>query len=94
MTNGDCIKGVTVVDISFKIKGKRVQPDNMTDVLDIIFLKFVGEKINDSVALIRCNKHGREPSVLVKGQDLDNLEYEVSGCCEDLINKAKKTLNC
>ena len=65
----------------------------MTDVLDILFLKHIREKINESIASIHCNKHGKQPSVTVKGQNIDNLNYEVSGCCEDLINKVNKRLN-
>ena len=86
------IEEKTVVDVSFEIKGKMVQPEDMPDVLDILFMKHVREKINSSTASIRCNEHFGELSVLVKGQDLNNLTYEVSGCCEDLIKKAKKKI--
>lgn len=82
-----------MVDVSFEIKGEKVQPDSMKDVLDILYLKHIREKINSSIASIRCNEHGKQASVLVKGQNLDNLDYEVSGCCEDLIKKVKKRLN-
>ena len=81
-----------MVDVSFKINGKMVMPNDMTDVLDILFLKHLTEKINGSVASIRCNTHGKQPSVLVEGQDLDNLNYEVSGCCEDLVKKVKRKI--
>ena len=81
-----------MVDVSFEIKGKRIEPDNMTDVLDILFLKHVSEKIKASVASIHCTKHDEQPSILVKGQSLDNLNYEISGCCEDLIKKIKKKI--
>jgi hypothetical protein len=33
-----------MVDISFEINGKIVQPDDMTDALDILFLKHIREK--------------------------------------------------
>ena len=81
-----------MAEVSFEIKGERVQPDNMKDVLDILFLKHIREKINNSTASIRCNEHGRQASILVKGQNLDNLDYEVSGCCEEFVKKVKKRL--
>jgi len=81
-----------VVDVTFKIKGKRVEPGDMADVLDILFLKHVREKIKASVESIRCTKHDKQLSVLVKGQSLDNLNYEISGCCEDFIKKVKKKI--
>ena len=81
-----------MIDISFEIKGEKIQPENMADVLDILFLKHVREKINASVASICCKKHDKQPSILVKGQNLDSLNYEVSGCCEDFVNQVKKKL--
>ena len=81
-----------MVDVSFEIKGKKIEPDDMTDVLDILFLKHISEKIKASVASIHCTQHDKQPSILVKGQNLDNLNYEISGCCEDFIKKVKKKI--
>ena len=81
-----------MINVSFEIKGERVGPDDMTDVLDILFLKHVSEKIKDSVASLSCAKHHKQASILVKGQSLDNLNYEVFGCCEDFIKKIKKKI--
>jgi hypothetical protein len=86
------LREITMIDVSFEIKGEKVQPDNMKDVLDILFLKHIRKKINNSIDSIRCNEHGKQASVLVKGQNIDNLNYEVSGCCEDLIKKVKKKI--
>ena len=81
-----------MIEVTFEIKGKTVQPDNMTDALDILFLKHVREQINDSIESVRCNKHGEQASVVVRGSNLDNLNYEVSGCCSDFTKKIKKRL--
>jgi len=82
-----------MVDISFEINGKTIQPDSMSDALDILFLKHVSEKIEDTCSSIRCPEHYGSPSILVKGENLDTLEYEVRGCCENFVNKVKKKLN-
>ena len=76
-----------MVDISFEINGKIVQPDDMTDALDI------REKTKNSLASVCCSAHGKKPSIIVRGQTIDNLNFEVSGCCDDLINKVNKQLN-
>ena len=81
-----------MVDVSFEIEGKRVEPDSMKDVLDIMFLKHVRNQINDSVNAIWCKKHGEQVSVLVKGSSLDNLNYQVSGCCDEFVNRVKKKI--
>ena len=82
-----------MVDVSFEINGKTVQPDSMSDALDILFLKHVSEKIEATCSSISCMEHGGRPSILVKGENLDTLEYEVHGCCEKFVNKIKKRLN-
>ena len=74
-----------MLDISFEIKGEEVKPDSFKDVLDIIFLRHIREKIEMSIGSMCCQEHGKQPTIKVKGQNLDNLTYEVSGCCDKLI---------
>lgn len=81
-----------MVDISFEIKGKIIEPDGMKDVLDILFLEHLREKIQNCLEPVRCEKHGHEPCVKVKGQDVDNLTFEVSGCCKDIIREAQEKI--
>ena len=82
-----------MVDVSFEINGETVQPDSMSDALDILFLKHIREKTKNSLGAINCTEHGEKPSIIVRGQTIDNLNFEVSGCCGDLINKVNKQLN-
>ncbi len=42
------------------------------------FKKQVGEYV--------CPEHGLHPTVKVKGQNIDKIEFEVSGCCQHLID--------
>ena len=86
------LKEAEMVDVSFEINEKNMEPDDMKDVLDILFLKYVRKRINESVESVCCKIHGKQPSVLVKGQSLDDLSYVVSGCCEEFINKVKKKI--
>lgn len=81
-----------MIDISFEIDGRTVQPDSMVDALDILFLKHVREKINDSIESACCTIHGKKPSVTVRGSSIDNLSYDVSGCCKEFVEKVKKKL--
>lgn len=81
-----------MVYISFEIGGEFVEPDNMKDVLDITFMKHIKERIENSLAGIRCPIHDRPPTIIVKGENLDNLHYEISGCCDELIKKARMVI--
>ena len=33
-----------------------------------------------------CPEHGLHPTVKVKGRNIDKIEFEVSGCCQQLID--------
>ena len=81
-----------MAEISFEIKGKTIEPDGMKDVLDILFLEHLREKIQNCLEPVRCEKHGHEPCVKVKGQDVDSLTFEVSGCCQDIIRQAQEKI--
>ena len=78
-----------MVDIAFEIKGKTIEPEGMKDVLDVIFLEHLGNEIRKCLGSVQCKKHGSKPMVKVKGQSLDSLTYEVSGCCPDFIKEAQ-----
>ena len=81
-----------MVDISFEIKGITVTPAEMKDVLDVMFMEHLHDEISNRIGSMRCQKHGLEPRVTVKGQSLDDLIYEVTGCCDDLVNEARKKI--
>ena len=78
-----------MLDISFEINGRKVNPNNVKDVLESAILSQVAESIKKSVGNLRCAEHGQSPKIKVKGRNLDNLSFNISGCCEDLIEKVR-----
>jgi hypothetical protein len=48
--------------------------------------------IKQQVGSLRCPTHGQAPTVHVKGHSLDNLSFEVGGCCQDLIDRVTAKL--
>ena len=81
-----------MIDISFEINGRKVSPRNMGNALESAVLKSVQESITKSVGSVRCPEHVQKPKVKVKGRNLDSLSFEVSGCCDQLIETVKKKL--
>lgn len=81
-----------MIDISFEINGRKVSPGSMGNALESAVLKSVQESITKSVGSARCPEHGQTPKVKVKGRNLDSLSFEVSGCCDQLIETVKKKL--
>ena len=76
-------------NISFEIDGRKTDPRNIADALEASVLKQVETSIRNSVGSLRCREHGQCPRILVKGHGIKNLSFEVSGCCEALINDVK-----
>lgn len=81
-----------MIDISFKINGRKVNPRNMKDALESAVLGEVQDSIKKSVGSIRCKEHGSAPKITVNGRNLDNLSIEVNGCCDALIEQVTAKL--
>lgn len=76
-------------NISFEINGRKTDPRNIANVLEAAVLKQMESSIRNSVGSLRCRAHGQTPRILVKGNGLKNLSFEVSGCCEALVTEVK-----
>jgi len=81
-----------MIDVSFKINGRKVQPNQVGGFLTNAVLANVTEQIKKNVGSVRCPDHGKSAKIICKGKSLDNLSFEISGCCETLINTVKRKL--
>lgn len=81
-----------MIDISFEINGRKVSPRNIGNALESALLESVQKSITAAVGSVQCPEHGQKPKIKVKGRSLDSLNFEVSGCCEQLIESVKKKL--
>lgn len=81
-----------MIDISFEINGRKVSPRNVGDTLESAMLQSIQDSISKAVGSARCPEHGHKPKIKVKGRNLDSLKFEVSGCCDSLIEQVKRKL--
>jgi len=81
-----------MLDISFEINGRKVSPNNVGDALERAILQSVSDSIKRSVGSLRCPEHRSSPKIVVKGRDLNNLSFEVSGCCQKLMDSVESRL--
>jgi len=81
-----------MIDISFEINGKKVSPRNAGNALESAMLQSVQDSISKAIRSARCPQHGQKPKIKVKGRNLDSLKFEVSGCCDSLIEQVNKKL--
>lgn len=77
--------------IYFEINGKRVRPQNIGDAIMRAVLKNVEAQIREKVGSVRDPETGEFPTVIVRGDSLDNLSMHVEGS-QKLIELVSKRL--
>jgi hypothetical protein len=82
-----------MVEVSFEINGRKVQPNQIGEVLTKAVLTSVAEQIKSKVGSVRCQDHGASPKIICKGNSIESLGFEVSGCCEKVIDSVKQKLS-
>ncbi len=82
-----------MLDILFEINGRKVSPNRIGDALEAAVLKELQTTIKKSVGSVKCPKHNSNPKIVVKGRTMDNLNFEISGCCDDLVKEVRQKLS-
>jgi hypothetical protein len=57
----------------------------------IVLTQFT-DSIKKQVGGSICPEHGLHPTVKVKGSNFDKVEFEVSGCCQQVLDIVNKRL--
>lgn len=78
-----------MVEITWEINGKKVSANNFGNALEAAVFKSVQERISQAVGSTRCAVHGKAAQITVRGRDLKDLNFEVKGCCEALIEQVR-----
>jgi hypothetical protein len=81
-----------MLKISFEVNGKKVNPNNIDGAIEAAVLSNVSDHLKKAVGSVRCSEHGESPAIKVKGRNLENLSFEISGCCEALVEHVKEKL--
>ena len=80
-----------MIDITFEINGRKVDPRKIGDALERAMYDSVVNQITQKVGNIRDPKTGERPKIKVKGTNLDNLNFDISGS-EELVEKVRQKL--
>lgn len=54
------------------------------DDLEKAVLKAAAESVTKTVRSMRCPTHGEGAKIIVKGRTVEGLDFEISGCCDEL----------
>jgi hypothetical protein len=55
--------------------------------LEQAILQQISEQVSTTLRSVQCSEHGQYAKVTVKGQSLEKLSFEVSGCCQALVDQ-------
>lgn len=77
--------------IKFTIGGRTVDPNNIKDALMAAVLDGIRAQITEKVGVIRDPDTGEFPTIIVRGDDIENLKLHVEGS-PALIAKVKQRL--
>jgi len=81
-----------MVSISWEIGGKRVDARYSGDALQAALRKGIEDAIRAKVGQCVCPEHGQHPTLVGSGA-LTSPSFQVSGCCQKLIDEVKRRLS-
>jgi len=80
------------MQITFMINGQKVTPKRESSSIDEIITARLQDIIEELIGSARCPEHGMQPQVIGKGESVNNINFEISGCCEEFIAEVKVKL--
>jgi hypothetical protein len=81
-----------MMKIEFVLRGRSVTLDEVEDVRARAMLREIERSIRDRVGGLRCAEHDAYPKLTATGSAPDDLEFELAGCCSDLLAKTTAAL--
>lgn len=79
-------------DLTFEINGRKVDSNNMKDAIEKATFKLLKENITKNVGSIKCPQHHSSAKIIAKGNNIHNVSFSISGCCQKLIDETTKKL--
>ena len=79
--------------ISFEVNGKKVAPDQLAKEMEKALVRETAEELEQQLAGMTCATHGKRPRIRAEqGASFDSLTFEVTACCDDLMERAQAVL--
>lgn len=82
-----------MIEIVFVLRGNQIAPDDVEDARERAVLKQIEQSIRDRVGGLRCATHGASPRLTATGPRADALDFELAGCCDELMQQATASLS-
>ena len=81
-----------MIDIFFEIGGRKVRPNQLGDALEKAIFQEIADSVTKSLQGTYCLTHSSRPKVKCVGRSIEDLRFEISGCCDRLVKQATDKL--
>lgn len=81
-----------MIEIVFVLRGQTVSLDEVEDIRERAILGEIKRSIEERVGALRCSEHGAFPKLTASGSRADALEFDLAGCCQDLLARTAARL--
>ncbi|BAX51938.1 hypothetical protein FA893_01480 [Photobacterium damselae subsp. piscicida] len=82
-----------MINISFKLDGKPVKPNDIADALKASMFVAIENQVRESIGLLSCPVHNESPQIIIHGDDINDIKLEFNGCCDELMNLVTESLD-
>jgi hypothetical protein len=76
--------------VEFTLDGRRVSEAQFGRGMEQKILGIAEDHVRAAVEGTRCTTHGRYARVVAMRKRSGKLEFDVEGCCDDLISRAQR----
>jgi len=80
------------LDFSYEVNGKKVSLDQFGNEFEKAALMEVKDTIKSKLETVICKEHQQRPKVKIVSSGSDEIKFEITGCCQPLIDDATATL--
>ena len=81
------------MEVVFVLRGEAVNLEEVENVQERAVLREIERSVRDRVGGLRCPEHGAFPKLTATGSRADALDFDLTGCCQDLIEKTTTALS-
>ena len=81
-----------MIEIVFVLRGRTLSIDEVEDVRERAILQEIARSIQERVGALRCPEHDASPKLTATGSSVDSFEFDLSGCCQELLAKTAACL--
>jgi hypothetical protein len=79
-------------ELSYTVDGRGVSPEQFFRGIENKLRQAAMDDVSRRIARVRCHRHGQPARISDARHTREGFEFEITGCCAEVINEAQTTL--